>query len=870
MSSRSRLRYSVEGASALANAIAVLASSDAPTGLYDENLTRKSLEAMFREIGASEEVGGCELILVLSGHGDQSTDQTWFCTYEANPDQIDLTGAGLADLVMLARPAKVSAVFDFCHAGGVAKDFRAALSGRLGDDNILVLSGATSQQLAYEHPALGRGLFTIALHEALVDKRLFALAAMPGTATQPSPGGSASSDLARLFVFARERTEQLAYLFAGGRRQSPELCGSGHLALEWSDKTIGPPLAPEPRRALAGRVRRVFGWSAALVVAICMLLYFLQYHIAVQPNGWIEVRPGPPWMSSLLPSAMGSGVQLAIAADDLEPASPRWDEQRIKARTALMRGGVGGLVSHPIGDQENWEFRLSSELSKDAGRRLHFVSSRSGVIDVCDSKDVKRDRLWDYQFALEAALLDRARSCPATYFLLNGPEIDDLYNVDDVRTVADYGLSELSDQAVRTYLAGLALAFGELRDEDARRRSLEAAILLTSVRAERDVVRPSDWLAFLRFVEDVAGSPKLTLAPNAAVFPRLARCAASWCELSTKIVEYFAAGPQASGMGNGAGMMMWLMAKDSERQAAEGSATSSWSLPPILLLARRGELNGRDLDLIIRRYGLLVINHDMFWVDPTWLPRFARVLPLSEEWSTPLWGCVLGTSGKNSSCLPIDASLAARVLAAQGRFLSAEALAQLVLRLDNGIKQDRDVAAYASEMVDLACWTPMPDRWVSGLEKGVEYDIQIAPPRSADPLTGVQIVEVTDVSVAQALSAALRSDHGSSPATINLLVRYASNHFSYAGLDVLYRALAHKLRPTGDPSGFDLVRSLQDFAPDAQARAVLLRALSITRPRSLLTDARIADGSVFWRLDAVLAARRQLGDYQFEEDQYCE
>ncbi|TCL68451.1 caspase family protein [Rhizobium sp. BK251] len=868
MSARSRLRYSVEGAFALATAVAALASSDPPSDVHDEDLTRISLEKAFRKIGERDSKDDCELILVLSGHGDHDTKETWFCTYEAQPEAPDLTGRELAALVMLARPTKLSAIFDFCHAGGVAKDFCAALSEQLGTENVLVLAGASSEQLAYEHPALGRGLFTIALHEALLDRRLFALAGPHQTEAKSDNTVSPSGDLARLFVFARERTEQLAYLFAGGRVQTPELYGAGHTKLSWSDTAVGPPVAPEPRSALAGRIRRTFGWGVTISATVCLLLYFLQYHIAVQPNGWIELRPGPSWMASLVPEFFSSGVQLAIAADDLQPASPRWDEKRILSRTALMRGDVSGLVNHRFGDQENWEFRLSSELSTEAARRVDFVSSRMDMTKFCESTDIRRDKIRDYQFAVEAALLDRDRSCPARYFLLNGPEINDLYDVKSLQTSADYGLLNLSDQVIRTYMAGLALAYIELRDDSDRRQALEAAILLISYRAERGVVRQPDWLSFLRFVEDIARSPILTVEPNNPIFPRLVNCGTSWCELPMKIVEYFAAGPKASGMGSARGMMMWLMAKDSERQALEGDATRSWSLPPILLLAQRGELEQRDLDLIIRRFGMFAVNEDMFFLDETWLPRFARVLPLSDEWKKPLLDCALGSPGNNIQCLPVDSQLAARVLAAQGRFLGGKDLSQLASRLDSRIKQERDIPAYASEMIDLACWTPLPERWVSGLERGVDYDIKVAPPRAADPLTGVQIIEVTDVSVAQALAASLKTRHGSSPMTADLLVKYAANHLSYTGLDIVYRALAQSLSDFDDTT--DPVRSLHGLASDAQARAVVLRALSNNMKLGPLTDPRIIAGPRFWRLDAVLAVRKQLGDYQFELDRLCE
>lgn len=44
--------------------------------------------------------------------------------------------------------------------------------------------------------------------------------------------------------------------------------------------------------------------------------------------------------------------------------------------------------------------------------------------------------------------------------------------------------------------------YRELQEEQARRHSLESAILLISARAERGVGQTVGWLAFLRFVED--------------------------------------------------------------------------------------------------------------------------------------------------------------------------------------------------------------------------------------------------------------------------------------------------------------------------------------------------------------------------------
>ncbi|POF27771.1 caspase family protein [Roseibium marinum] len=865
MCSRSRLQFSVEGSLALSNTISQLTCSEPPIHVHDEKLTRKTLKELFQDLNTRQGGDDLELILILSGHGDQNGTKTWFCSFEAQPDVVDLDGDELADLVLLAHPVKVTAIFDFCHAGGVAKDFHKSLSKQIGNNNLLVVSGASYKQLAYEHPALGRGLFTIALHEALVDKRYFSNVRLENSTTH----SLLSCDLKRFLVFARERTEQLAYLFASGRNQTPEHLGGGSLELTWSDSVIGPPVAPEVRGALAARIRRLFGWCTAIVFTIGLLSFFLQYHIAVQPNGWIELRPGPAWMSSLLPRLLSSETQLSIAVDDLSSPSPIWEEDRIGRRISLLRGEIGGLVNHKVGNQENWEFRLATELSDEAKRRIDFVNSKLDMATICDVEDVRRDQVRDYQFALEASYLDRTRSCPALYFLQHGPDVAHLYDVEDLQTLINFGLTELSNQAIKTYLAGLALSFKELEDDDQRRRALEVATLLISARSNTGVVNSQDWLAFIQFLEDVAQSRKLSVKPDGVVFPRLAKCSQSWCELSVKLVEYFAAGPEAAGMGNAVGLMMWLMAKDSERQSAEGSATRSWSLPPLLLLARRGELSAKDFSLIIRRFNLVSINNDMFFIDSIWLPRFARAIPLSDEWETQLWSCALRKPDIDFPCSPFDSGLAAQVLSTQGQYLDDKQLALLVESLDSRMKNDREVSLFGSDIKDLACWVPIPPRWISGLERGVDYDVKIAPPRTADPLTGVQVIEVNDVSAAQALAASFKADHGSSPRTRNLLVRYASNHWSYDGLGIIFRALAQKMY---DPEGsleWDLGRSLRSFESDAQARAALLRALLLDRQRDLLQDSLIKDGPSFWRLDAVLAVRKQLAEYRFELDQFC-
>ena len=107
------------------------------------------------------------------------------------------------------------------------------LSKSLNDTAInafLVFAGALAEQLAYEHPALGLGLFTFALHDAMSDPAFFSLA------VEKTDGeNQLHCDFSRLFIFAKERTEQLAYLYAGGRLQTPIAHGAGSLLLTWNE-----------------------------------------------------------------------------------------------------------------------------------------------------------------------------------------------------------------------------------------------------------------------------------------------------------------------------------------------------------------------------------------------------------------------------------------------------------------------------------------------------------------------------------------------------------------------------------------------------------------------------------------------------------
>ena len=102
-----------------------------------------------------------------------------------------------------------------------------------------------------------------------------------------------------------------------------------------------------------------------------IFIFFNCYHLAVRADGWLEVRPGLPWMASFVPTTLGEVVQLPIAIDDLEIPATSWDADRLEQRALLLEGRIGGFANHPVNGYENWLYRLEPELSEEA--RLRFA-----------------------------------------------------------------------------------------------------------------------------------------------------------------------------------------------------------------------------------------------------------------------------------------------------------------------------------------------------------------------------------------------------------------------------------------------------------------------------------------------------------------
>ena len=167
---------------------------------------------------------------------------------------------------------------------------------------------------------------------------------------------------------------------------------------------------------------------------------------------------------------------------------------------------------------------------------MQFVTNQLPHHELCDPSANRRGPEWGYRLALEAALLDRARACPAEFYLLNAPDTSRYRKIKNSLQYMDFSILNLTDAAMQMYFAGLALAFREIDDPDLRHRALETAALLVSVRgAEQGYPLDADWQAFMRFLAEInETNQQRPLAFDPSGQSLLPECMSSWCDLTCK------------------------------------------------------------------------------------------------------------------------------------------------------------------------------------------------------------------------------------------------------------------------------------------------------------------------------------------------
>lgn len=868
MGDRSRLRYSVQGTLGLAGAFEASMPFRRHIDLIDEAATVPKLQEVFHRIRSEDDGISRDIVMLISGHGDSNSAKTWFCTFSAKPGTVDIDGERLGELILSSEPNTVLVVMDYCHSGGVANDLFQRLNTKLDAAHILVLAGTGRDQLAYEHPALGLGLFTYSIHEALTERAFFARA--PKVELQSPSRNDLTGELSRLFIFARERTEELAYLLAGGKRQSPQIFGAASVALTWSLAAVPPPTAPLSRHALAGRLRRIMGWSTVAAIIVSCLFYFKVYHLTVGPEGWVELRSGPSWMASLLPKDIGGNDQLPITTIQLDEPSPKWSSERILRRAAFMEGAIGGLNNNLVEGREPWIEDLLRELPTAAKDSFDFALGSVQRKGSCAQKN-NTDGSENYQSILEENLLDSERACDVGAALNNAIDVSSLFSIENPRTTLDFSILNIPDQTIKSYFSGLSLIYRNSKESADRVRALENAAVLVAYRAESGKPKDSDWLAFLALMEDVSALPRLAKPAHPQLLPSLAHCLKTWCEMEWKIATHFAYKAEFNEEKSSRELMMWLIARHTDKRPSEGESANSWAIPTLLVMARAGELDSQDFDLLIRYFRWIVPEPGNIWIETSWQPAFARVLKFPDSWKTGLWICM--TQQLSSHCSNFDSDQAADILGAQSRFLTTTEQSYLVSRIDAKIANVEDVALFASSLADLICSSKVPQRWISSLTNAIRYDIRISPPSEFDPITGTMIITVTDSATAVALAVALEADT-SRRELIDPIIRYSANHNNWQDLGPLRRSLDKAFRPLSEVLSAaelsEIQTLLREFRNNAQARSIILEALASNDSLGLLRHPILVSAPSIWKLDASLAVRYKLSRFGFDSNGICQ
>ena len=148
--------------------------------LLDEVATRSQIEAVLGDELRQKIRPGDTLLFYFAGHGfTASGGELVFVVQDTAPDRListGLTGRRLTELLGYLPGVKVAVFLDSCFSGAAggrtfvaagADERPASASDRLAGEGRFVISASAADEPAYEADALGHGLFTFYLLEAL-------------------------------------------------------------------------------------------------------------------------------------------------------------------------------------------------------------------------------------------------------------------------------------------------------------------------------------------------------------------------------------------------------------------------------------------------------------------------------------------------------------------------------------------------------------------------------------------------------------------------------------------------------------------------------------------------------------------------------
>jgi hypothetical protein len=292
-------------------------------------------------------------VLYLAGHGRLREGSFQFL-FSADDAQSHLaSSASIDEIAGLAKAKHVLLLLDACHAGRYIEEssfFRSVAADRAR----ICLASSLPDQSSWEDSYFKRSLFAEAVMKALT-----------------VPPGTASARMKRVEVAFEEIAQDVvrhAFALKRSAPQEPAMAGSLTVPLSlpltaWAD----PGRATMTTYATLLRRSRQIGIVAACVaiVAVC-IVSAVTWRPALNGSGFVEIRPGPKWLSPLNRGPWRLRVETESSTADLK------DENDYPSERTELRGeeGMHAWLGNGRAAIRRWaDYLIDEQLSDVAAAR---------------------------------------------------------------------------------------------------------------------------------------------------------------------------------------------------------------------------------------------------------------------------------------------------------------------------------------------------------------------------------------------------------------------------------------------------------------------------------------------------------------------
>jgi|GEM_PF-3860933 len=267
-------------------------------------------------------------LLYLGGHGRAAGRSFEFAFYGQGKEHSAASSSQLDGLLELAGAEHVVLWLDACHAGRYAEE-SGFFHGPSNRRSRHCVASSTATQKSWEDPHFRRSLFADAIIRSL--------------ARSPSQAPEVLSIAGAFFGAVSSDVIRHAFGLKSGIAQEPLIVGASNVDLHIPTGiySVQPPQAMSTHKALVRRVREV-GISVAVAAVIFIgCLSALIWRPAINGSGFLELRPGPKWLSPLNIYAWSVRVEAEATRSDVrdESLDPQvWTDLRNESGVFLWPG----------------------------------------------------------------------------------------------------------------------------------------------------------------------------------------------------------------------------------------------------------------------------------------------------------------------------------------------------------------------------------------------------------------------------------------------------------------------------------------------------------------------------------------------------